>query len=357
MEDKNLQDLKIDDIESSKKTPLKNILTLLALLFIILVISVVITKLILNTDDGHEIDGNATTTEASAQTEEGTDGKGSLLSTAGAAIAGTGAAIAGTGAAIASGTQNATTSAKNAVHDAASTAKDGVKNAASAIKDGAKNGAEAVKDGAKHAGSAVTLKERNVSGSKIKVALRDHQPTKAVKELVEEGSSSAKKHSNSTKKDTSTKKSTPTKKATSTKKAASTKTSAQLKNQHQSKSSNTSRKAASDRVVAKKSNTTSKRSASDRIVAKKSTKSSTGSIGATVSKLSHGFYIKVGTFKNTETAIKKIKKTGLNYKLVKTKDGKLTRVYIGKFNSKKSAQANLSKAKSVNVGAFIYEEK
>ncbi len=355
MEDKNLQDLKIDDIESSKKTPLKNILTLLALLFIILVISVVITKLILNTDDGHEIDGNATTTEASAQTEEGTDGKGSLLSTAGAAIAGTGAAIAGTGAAIASGTQNAATSAKNAVHDAASTAKDGVKNAASDIK-GARNGAEAVKDGAKHAGSAVTLKERNVSGSKIKVALRDHQPTKAVKELVEEGSSSAKKHSNSTKKDTSTKKSTPTKKATSTKKAASTKTSAQLKNQHQSKSSNTSRKAASDRVVAKKS-TTSKRSASDRIVAKKSTKSSTGSIGATVSKLSHGFYIKVGTFKNTETAIKKIKKTGLNYKLVKTKDGKLTRVYIGKFNSKKSAQANLSKAKSVNVGAFIYEEK
>lgn len=56
MADKNLHDIKIDDIDSPKKTPLKNILTLLALLFIILVISVVITRLILNTDEGTSID-------------------------------------------------------------------------------------------------------------------------------------------------------------------------------------------------------------------------------------------------------------------------------------------------------------
>jgi len=52
MAEKNLHDIKIDELESSKKTPLRNILTLLALLFIILVISVFITKLILNTDEG-----------------------------------------------------------------------------------------------------------------------------------------------------------------------------------------------------------------------------------------------------------------------------------------------------------------
>jgi len=62
MADKNLHDIKIDELDSPKKTPLKNILTLLALLFIILVISVVITKLILNTDDGKEIDTNNSTT-------------------------------------------------------------------------------------------------------------------------------------------------------------------------------------------------------------------------------------------------------------------------------------------------------
>lgn len=58
MAEKNLHDIKIDELDSPKKTPLKNILTLLALLFIILVISVVITKLILSTDGGKELDEN-----------------------------------------------------------------------------------------------------------------------------------------------------------------------------------------------------------------------------------------------------------------------------------------------------------
>ncbi len=124
------------------------------------------------------------------------------------------------------------------------------------------------------------------------------------------------------------------------------------------KNSSSSKKVTpSKKATPSKSSTSSKKSTSDKVIAKKSTVSSKGSIGTTVSKLANGSYIKVGTFKNTETSIKKVKKTGLNYKLVKTKDGKLTRVYIGKFNSKKSAQANLSKAKTVNEGAFIYEEK
>lgn len=63
MADKNLHDIKIDELDSPKKTPLKNILTLLALLFIILVISVVITKLILNTDGGSTIENNESKVE------------------------------------------------------------------------------------------------------------------------------------------------------------------------------------------------------------------------------------------------------------------------------------------------------
>jgi cell division septation protein DedD len=74
MADKNLHDIKIDDLDSPKKTPLKNILTLLALLFIILAISVVITKLIINTDDeGKEVDTNANPTELVADSSSITD--------------------------------------------------------------------------------------------------------------------------------------------------------------------------------------------------------------------------------------------------------------------------------------------
>ncbi len=63
MADKNLHDIKIDELDSPKKTPLKNILTLLALLFIILVISVVITKLILSTEEGASIENNDSRSE------------------------------------------------------------------------------------------------------------------------------------------------------------------------------------------------------------------------------------------------------------------------------------------------------
>jgi len=63
MADKNLHDIKIDELGSSKKTPLRNILTLLALLFIILVISVFITRLILNTDEGSVLENNESNSE------------------------------------------------------------------------------------------------------------------------------------------------------------------------------------------------------------------------------------------------------------------------------------------------------
>jgi len=63
MAEKNLHDIKIDELGSSKKTPLRNILTLLALLFIILVISVFITKLILNTDEGSNLESNNSKSE------------------------------------------------------------------------------------------------------------------------------------------------------------------------------------------------------------------------------------------------------------------------------------------------------
>jgi len=76
MESKNLNDIVIEDNDNSKKAQLKNILTLLALLFIILVISIVITKLILGGDDENaeatQIEGNKTElTQSSSSSSEG----------------------------------------------------------------------------------------------------------------------------------------------------------------------------------------------------------------------------------------------------------------------------------------------
>ena len=65
MENKNINDIIIEDAETSKGNQLKNILTLLALLFIILVISIVITKLILGGDD--DTDATHLRTDATVQ--------------------------------------------------------------------------------------------------------------------------------------------------------------------------------------------------------------------------------------------------------------------------------------------------
>lgn len=292
MADKNLHDIKIDDLESNKKTPLKNILTLLALLFIILVISVVITKLILNTDGNTDIDSNITTTEIDAN------------NTSGSALA----AVAGVTGTVIAGTQNAASNGADAVKNTVSNAKDGLKDRASSANDAVKDASSATKDGTKNLADVATLKERNISGSKTKVTLRDHRPLSSVKELVTP-KSPAKKDSSSSKK------------ATSTPKKSTTK---------------------SDKVVAKKSTSSGKATSAKSIV------------GYT---LTHGYYIKIGTFKNTAAAIKQIKKTGLNYKLIKVKNDKtLTRVFIGTFSSKANAQSNLSKAKKISKGAYIIKK-
>jgi len=158
MADKNLHDLKIDD--SPKKTPLKNILTLLALLFIILVISVVITRLILGTDGNGEVEEN--TTPAGLATELQADKNESLAS--GLLSDGTKAGLAA--AAITAGTV-------------------------------------AVASNAKKVPIISNVLERNNS-SRTKTPLRTHEPVKAVKEVKKVATKAPKtyktpKHTSSTK--------------------------------------------------------------------------------------------------------------------------------------------------------------
>lgn len=252
MADKNLHDIKIDDLDNQKKTPLKNILTLLALLFIILVISVVITRLILNTDEGEEIEAaNLSNTEIATETQAD-ENNTNALSLAAGAVAG------------------AATSAANTVKDTAS-------NTANSVK-------------APDINTVIT--ERNVTTSKTKVTLRDHQPVK--KEI-----------------------STP-KKSTST------------------SSSNSGKSYITP-------------------APKQATSTTTSSKSVASYTLTQGYYIKVGTFKDTTNAIKKVEKTGLNYKLIKTKNDKtMTRVLIGPFSEKEAAQSHLKDVQeNITTGAYI----
>ncbi len=137
MKNGNLDDIVIEENDNSKKAQLKNILTLLALLFIILVISIVITKLILGNDGENNESISTPTASSITDTTNGGD-----VSTA-AAVVGTTAAL-GTAAVLAN---RGTDSAKS-------------------------------DDAVKHA-----LVERNISK---KVPLRDHRPkeTKRVKKHV-----------------------------------------------------------------------------------------------------------------------------------------------------------------------------
>ncbi len=135
MESKNLNDIVIEDNDNSKKAQLKNILTLLALLFIILVISIVITKLILG-NDGENNESISTANSSSI-----TDTTNGDASTA-AAVVGTTAAL-GTAAVLANrGSSSDSAKSDNAV---------------------------------KHA-----LVERNISK---KVPLRDHHPKESAKRV------------------------------------------------------------------------------------------------------------------------------------------------------------------------------
>ena len=169
MADKNLHDIKIDELDSPKKTPLKSILTLLALLFIILVISVVITRLILSTDgtkEGEEMTPTGLASEVQADKNE----------------------------TLASGLSNGT---KAALAAAATTA--------------------AVATTTKKVPVISNILERN-SSSRTKTPLRTHEPVKPAKEVKKlvTGTYKTPKHSSSSKHTTVTKKHTSTTKHSST---------------------------------------------------------------------------------------------------------------------------------------------
>ena len=271
MADKNLHDIKIDDLDNPKKTPLKNILTLLALLFIILVISVAITRLILNTDEDESSEINSSVNSTIIETEDKKDSDDSnIATTAGIATA------AATGAMLA---HRASLTERNVSTDSTSSSS-----------------TESKKDDASD--------NKKDSGSKIKATLREHRPVKT-KEVT-----SPKKHNP-----------IPTRTKHVVKKAPTHHT--------------TTPKHHVDKVVS-----TSKKSSS--------THSHLG-------EKRPGYYIKVGTFKDTSIAVNKIKKTGLDYILIKPKNDKTTtRVLVGPFKSNWGAKQHLPSVKnSIAEGAYI----
>ena len=258
MAEKNLHDIKIDELDSPKKTPLKNILTLLALLFIILVISVVITKLILSTDDGKELDK---------------DKKGTIVST-------------------------------EINNDANTTTKE--KNSSVAIP------------------IISNIPERNLT-SRTKTPLRTHEPVKAVKEVTEKTPTKSKTPKHTTTKHTTTK---------------------APKHPSVTKHSSTPKKEYIDKVVVKK--------APKKVVTK-----TPSYLGGKREKLSSSYYIQVGSYKNTETILSKIKKQNFNYSL-QNLNGKaeLTRVFVGPFFSQNQAEKNLAKVKAhILKGAYVKKVK
>jgi len=267
MADKNLHDIKIDDLDNPKKTPLKNILTLLALLFIILVISVAITRLILNTDEEGSSETNSSANSAIVETEDEKDSDSSVASTAGLAAA------AAAGAMLTNGTSLTERNVSTGTKSSAST--------------------ESKKDDD-------STKEKD-SGSKIKTSLRERSPVKA-KEVT-----APKKHTPIPKK---------------------------------------------PKPVVKKAPTHSTKQYVDKVVSSSKKSSSTRSH---LGEKRPGHYIKVGTFKDTSTAVNKIKKTGLDYILIKPKNDKTTtRVLIGPFKSNWGAKQHLPSVKNnIAEGAYI----
>jgi len=267
MADKNLHDIKIDDLDNPPKTPLKNILTLLALLFIILVISVVITRLILNPDNEEKMESNISTTSLTGTEIDSEANTNNTTSS--------------------NNTQETSNHETNTAAIAAATAVTAITASSATKKDEV---------------------ERNVSGSKIKVRLREHVPPSAVKELP-------------VPKKVVT---TPKKPKTEVKKAPS----ASVKH--------------------------TPKQYIDKVVATNNSKSPSLNHSVEGQKRP-GYYIKVGTFKDISTALNKIKKTGLNYILIKPKDAKnVTRVLIGPFKSNWAADRHLASVQhNIAKGAYI----
>ncbi len=279
MADKNLHDIKIDELDSPKKTPLKNILTLLALLFIILVISVVITKLILNTDEDQEVENATDIPTLSANIKDdtnstaNTDDKNSTVTTTTAAAAAVAAVAAPT---------------------------------------------------------VANVLERNLT-SRTKVPLRTHNPVKEVKKDITPKTPTATPKKYKAPKHTYVAHTKVPKKHTTTVHTQAPK------------------KAYIDKVVTKKSTT-----------AKSTTSSKKASyLGGHLKKLTNSYYIKVGSYRDTSTVVRKIKKSNFNYSITKLKDDRtISRVLVGPFFSENEAQKNIAKVKSTILpGAYITKVK
>jgi len=116
MESKNLNDIVIDDNSDSKRAQLKNILTLLALLFIILVISIVITKIILGEDEENN-DTLASANSVTAVAQQNVTASDSSALGTGAAILGTTAAVVGTTAMLANSKKDDQANIKSALKE------------------------------------------------------------------------------------------------------------------------------------------------------------------------------------------------------------------------------------------------
>ena len=75
---------------------------------------------------------------------------------------------------------------------------------------------------------------------------------------------------------------------------------------------------------------------------------------SSVTDIEKGYYIQIGAFKDPSNAIKNIKKDHLSYKIEKIKDGELTRVLVGPYDSRKEAKSDLSKVQDdISKNAYI----
>ncbi len=285
MADKNLSDIKIDELDSSKKSPITNILTLLALLFIILVISVVITKLILNTDSTIEDETNSSLVQHVKDLN---------------------------------GTSN---EAKNSDDKKASDDKKS--------NDETKHQATTAHAVSPH--TPAKILDRNLS-SAIKTPLTSHVP---------------KKEHEAVKTYAAPKKNTTPKKEVSPKHNAS------------STHPTTPKKEYIDKVVhAKQPKHTTSTKHTTHTTHASSTKNASF-LGGHVKKLTNSYYIKVGTYRNPNTVISKVKKANFNYAVAKVENNPdLTRVLVGPFFSRNQATAQLVKVKAkVLTGAYVTKVK
>jgi len=293
MADKNLHDIKIDDLDdNSKKTPLKSILTLLALLFVIFIISIVITTLILDSDEENIIENNISQTVLLNDINKTSD-------------------------------ENAKSNREK--NDDAT----------------AKNDATSKKDESNNLSIPVVsnnIIERNLT-SAIKTPLTAHQPKKEVKKEIKTYSTPKKNNEprTNTVKNTTPKKNTVTKKNTVPKK-----NTLQVR---------TPKKEYADKVVAKKNTTSNAHSSS-------STKKASY-LGGKRKDLTNSYYIKVGTYRDATTVIKKVKHYNFNYAVTKVEHDKtLSRVLVGPFYSRNQANAQLAKVKAhILSGAYVTKVK